>query len=161
MPHPETMNGFSFLRSDHAWYHSRYECVFVVGSQETSWIKDLRVGPIARVIVYDVLGFGRAEADDLYSRTPGGSMNIIVPFLITKVVWGIASVSGSVGTLASFVVFSKVAVSGISVDAEEGHLEFAGESLGRLLGDSILGDFITLLAWTVILTSWEAIFGII
>jgi hypothetical protein len=107
-----------------------------------------------------VSGFDRAGEDNLYSRTPGGSINIIVPFLITKVLPGIAPFSGSVSTLASFVVFSE----GMSGDAKEGHEGFAVEGLGWLPGDIAgprLGNFMTLLAWTVILTSREAIFGII
>jgi hypothetical protein len=78
--------------------------------------------------------------------------------LITKVVCGIASLSGSVTTLASFVIFSEVGVEGVGVDAEEGHLGWTVEGFYQQLRSD---DFITLLAWTVILTSLEAIFSII
>jgi len=51
---------------------------------------------------------------------------------------------------------------GVSVNAEEGRerVEWPGWFLGDIVG-SALGGFVQLLAWTVILTSREAIFGII
>jgi hypothetical protein len=100
-------------------------------------------------------------ADAFYSQTPAGSINIIVPFLTAKLRWGVASFPGSVGTLASF---SEVGVEGISVGAEEDGVGFKVERPGWLLGDTVgsgLRGFMTLLAWTVIRASLEAIFGII